>query len=225
MPRLLLACGLILASYALASAAVRVTGQCPQVIISGHEQPVSAEGTLNLSATLTDALPGKWVYFNWTSTWGTITSGDGTSAITLKQREGYSAPAVYVDVIGEGIPRGCTVRDYRLIGIKGHSLSSPYFDYYIDHPAEQELLHLRNFASEFKQETDARAYLVVTRSADEGTDANAKRLQRIKWLLTDQFGIAADRIIGIDRGVNEYPSVKLFVLPKGYEPSDVDEDW
>ncbi|MEO6391751.1 MAG: hypothetical protein ABIP75_07855 [Pyrinomonadaceae bacterium] len=187
-------------------------------------EPEARAHTVTLTANLTGAAIGKSLFFQWTSTWGNVTRGNGTSTVTLVKGRSW-APAVYVEVFGEAIPKGCTVRDYRLIGRKGLSLSAPYTDIYTELPDHQELLHWNNFAKELKLDADLDAYVWIGRERDDDPAESAQRLQRIRWYLVDQCGIAPDRIVTVDGGISQYREVRLIAWPKDSNPPNLDNRW
>jgi hypothetical protein len=203
---------------------------CPQVTINSQDGPVGWDGARVFHAQLVGAIPGKDVYFNWSGSYGQYLTDNGLPSITIRPSSSIDErpsrdSAVYVDVLGEGIPRGCRVQDYVLVGLKGFSLASPYFDQYHDFAGEQETLHLENFVKELNADPEARAFVVIEDEIDADLVGVVGHMHNIRRFLTDQRGIAETRVTIVLGRPLDYPSVRLWVVPPGSELPDAADDW
>lgn len=186
---------------------------CPKVTISFSEQ-AGAEGTRTFHAQLVDAIPGKSVYFNWSGNYGESVTENGGPSITARQTAGGRG-AIYVDVLGEGIPKGCTVQDYRILQSSDSPVDYPYDDILRGLPEEQETLRWEVFAKQVSANPDSRAYVVVEGAKGAPHSAVAEKMQKIRWFLSDERGIAPERIILVEGQTNEEPALMLWVVSAG----------
>lgn len=231
LTRILLVCGLSLVGAVLTSVAQEQPRPCPAVTINYQKDAVGADGIRTFYAQLVDAIPGKHVYFNWSGPYGEYLTENGLPSMTIRgprsiEERPLKDSAVYVDVVGEGIPKGCRVQDYVLVGLKGFSLASPYFDQYHDFTGEQETLHLENFVKELNAEPEARAFIILEDDIlDTDPAAVVHHMHKIRRFLTDQRGIAEERVtIRLGRP-SDYQSVRLWVVPPGSKAPDPNDDW
>lgn len=127
-------------------------------------------------------------------------------------------------MLGEGIPKNCTVQDYRILRSSDTPIDYLYDDVFRGLPEEQETLHLEVFAKQVSANPDARAYVVVEGLKGAPNSALSERMTRIKWFLSDERGIAPDRIILVEGRTNNEPAVMLWVVSAGAKLPDPYED-
>ncbi|HWS87444.1 MAG TPA: hypothetical protein VN282_10790 [Pyrinomonadaceae bacterium] len=184
-----------------------VTVSCPDTVTVG--QPVTF--TANISGGPADVTPT----FNWTVSAGTISSGQGTSSITV-DTTGVTGPITATVDVG-GFDRNCSstasctsnlppVREARKV------------DEYGNIRFNDEKARLDNYAIELQNDPTAQGYLVCYGGRTGRTGEAQRRCDRAKNYLVNTRGITADRIVTVDGGYREELTVELWVVPSGATP-------
>lgn len=209
-----LAFSLIVLAAAFTSTGAQQSGPCPKVTISYAEQPFGADGVRTFHAQLVDAIPGKSVYFNWSGNFGKSLTENGLPSLMARENADERG-TIYVDVLGEGIPKGCIVQDYRILQNSDAPVDYPYDDILSGLPEEQETLRWEVFAKQVSANPDSRAYVVVEGAKGAPHSAVSEKMQKIRWFLSDERGIAPERIILVEGRTSEEPAVMLWVVSAG----------
>jgi hypothetical protein len=218
MKRLVLAITLAsLAALPHAAAAFRRTGACPTLAVSCTEliRPgVPATFTL----TVEDAPADAKLTYNWVISAGTISSGQGTSSITVDTTGVAFAPGgVTATVDVAGLPEGCAGSASCVTAVNG--IGDPRkADEYGNLRWGDERARLDNFGIEVRSDPEAVGFIVGYGGRRSRRGEAVRRLERAKKYLTTVRGIPAVRLVTIDGGYREELTVELWALPKDVTP-------
>jgi hypothetical protein len=179
-----------------------LTLSCPSEVDPGQPATVTAnftQGTPTVSET-----------YNWTVSAGTITSGQGTSSITV-DTTGVGGGSVTATVEVGGVDptcnrtASCTVQVRQKVGPRK-------FDEYGNIRFNDEKARLDNYAIQLQNNPTDRA-TIIGYGTCEGEGLN--RANRAKDYLVNTRGIDAGRIDTVDGGCRSALHVELWLVPSG----------
>jgi hypothetical protein len=184
-----------------------VTVSCPDTGVAGT--PVTF--TANVSGGDSNVTPT----FNWTVSAGTISSGQGTSSITVDTTGVTGTITATVDV--GGYDRSCSTSNSCTVSFPTHPTSRKV-DEYGNIKFNDEKARLDNYAIELQNDPTAQGYLVCYGGRTGRTGEAQRRCDRAKNYLVSTRGIDASRIVTVDGGYREELTVELWVVPSGATP-------
>jgi hypothetical protein len=189
---------------------------CPTVSVSCPDTGTIGEPvtfTANVSGGDTNVTPT----FNWTVSAGTISSGQGTSSITVDTTgvAGGTTVTATVDVGGYG--RECSTSSSCTTSFRAIPLAHKV-DEYGNIRFNDEKARLDNYAIELQNDPTAQGYLICYGGRKGRTGEAQRRCDRAKDYLVNTRGISGDRIVTVDGGYREELTVELWVVPSGANP-------
>ena len=184
---------------------VRVT--CPDTVTVGSP--------ITFTAEVSSGDPAVTATFNWSVSAGTISSGQGTSSITVDTAglEGQSVTATVnvggyaADCSGQATAT-CTTSIPRVE-------TARKLDEYGNVRFNDEKARLDNFAIALQNEPNAQGHIIAYGGRRGRAGEAQARADRAKDYLVNQRGIAADRIVTLDGGYREDLTVELWIVPQG----------
>jgi hypothetical protein len=191
---------------------------CPTVSVScpdsvGFGQPITF--TANISGD------GGSPTYNWSVSAGTISSGQGTSTITV-DTTGLGGQSVTATVSLGGWRTECASSASCTTQIGTPPADCRKTDSYGDIRFDDEKARLDNFAIALQNEPGSTGYIIAYGTCEgDGPCTNAscivaqKRIDRAKQYLVETRGIDAGRIVVIDGGCRAEVTVDLFICPTG----------
>ena len=187
-----------------------VTVSCPDSVMDGS--PV------NISATVASAGTPPVSTYNWSVSAGTITSGQGTSSITV-DTSGKGGSTITATVEVGGPDPSCT-RTWSCSVPIGTKPNPPRkFDEYGNIRFNDEKARLDNFAIQLQNEPGAQGYIYGYGSCgSEGQE----RGNRAKDSLVNTRGIDAGRLVVVDGGCKPELKVELWIVPQGATAAPAD---
>lgn len=166
-------------------------------------------GLLTFSIDVSGGPPNLELKYNWQMSAGTITSGQGTPAITV-DTTGLSGQAVTATVKIDGIPPECeNLRSATLASGNSPPPARKYLDYG-DVDRDSEEMRLAGFAIQLANEPDSLGYIYIY-----GPSHASKRLTRIRRFLVEKRGVDPNRISLLNGGHHEETKVELWIVPPG----------
>jgi PKD-like domain len=180
-----------------------VRTSCPDSVKVGEALTITA----NVSGGDKEVTPT----YNWTVSAGTISSGQGTSTITVETQEaGGGTITATVDVGGYG--RECsTAHSCTTSVIKK---SSKIAEYGKVKPAEEKAF-LEKFAGQLQADPSAQGYIIAY-GTPKGPNMEAfKAADNATQYLVKQLQIDASRLFPLDGGYREQFAMELWVIPSG----------
>jgi hypothetical protein len=149
--------------------------------------------------------------YNWSVSAGTISSGQGTSSITV-DTAGIGGQTVTATVEVGGIDPACARTASCTTSVRPPKPVAVKFDEYGNIRFNDEKARLDNFAIQLQNQPTAQGYYIVYGSCEgEG----AARAQRAKDYLVNNRGIDASRIVVVDGGCRADLGVELWIVPQG----------
>jgi hypothetical protein len=187
---------------------------CPTVDVSCPDT-----GTAGTPVTFTANVSGGdssvTPTFNWTVSAGTISSGQGTSSITVDTTGVTGTITATVDV--GGYDRSCSSSDSCTVSFP--EVRTPRkVDEYGNIRFNDEKARLDNFAIELQNDPTAQGYLVCYGGRTGRTGEAQRRCDRAKDYLVTTRGLDASRVVTVDGGFREDLTVELWVVPSGATP-------
>ena len=190
---------------------------CPTVNVTCPSD-VSEGGSITFTADFKQGTPEVTPTYNWTVSAGTITSGQGTSTITVDTK-GLGGQTVTATVELGGVDPTCGRTASCSTPVRPNPQPPRKFDEYGNIRFNDEKARLDNFAIQLQNEPTAQGYLIGYGSCDaEGQT----RANRAKDYLVNTRGIDAGRIMVVDGGCMPELKVELWIVPQGATPPTPD---
>jgi hypothetical protein len=183
---------------------------CPTVTVSCADA-VEEGAPATFTANFTQGTPAVSETYNWTVSAGTITSGQGTSSITVDTK-GLGGNSVTATVEVGGVDPSCNRTASCTTPVRPGARPPRKFDEYGNIRFNDEKARLDNFAIELQNDPTSRA-AIVGYGTCEGEGLT--RANRAKDYLVNTRGIDAGRIDAIDGGCLPELKVQLWIIPQG----------
>jgi hypothetical protein len=183
---------------------------CPTLDVTCPSD-VEEGGSVTFSATVTGGTPAVSPTYNWTVSAGTITSGQGTSSITVSAANAGGQTITATVELG-GVDPSCGRTKSCSTPVRPKPGVARKFDEYGNIRFNDEKARLDNYAIQLQNEPSARGAIIGYGSCDaEGMT----RANRAKDYLVNTRGIDAGRIDVIDGGCMPELKVELWIVPAG----------
>ena len=187
---------------------------CPQVSVSCPSE-VEANQPITFTASVTGGPEGATWTYNWSVSAGTISSGQGTSTITV-DTNGVAGQSVTATVSIGGADPSCTGTTASCTtSVKPAPQPPRKFDEYGNIRFNDEKARLDNYAIQLQNEPGSTATIIVYGSC---AGEAQQRGDRAKDYLVNTRGIEAGRITVIDGGCRSELLVQLWIVPAGATP-------
>ena len=191
---------------------------CPVVSVSCPSD-VGPNEPITFTASVTQGAPGATWTYNWSVSAGTISSGQGTSTITV-DTAGLAGQSVTATVSIGGADPSCTGTTASCTtSIRTPPAQARKFDEYGNIRFNDEKARLDNFAIQLQNEPTATGTIIVYGSCNGEAQ---QRGDRAKDYLVNTRGIEAGRITVVDGGCRSELTVQLWIVPSGAEAPAVD---
>jgi hypothetical protein len=185
---------------------------CPTVDVSCPDT-ASAGQSVTFTANVSGGDAGVTPTFNWTVSAGTISSGQGTSSITV-DTTGLGNQTVTATVDVGGYDRECRVTDSCSTAI-GVLAEARLIDRYGNVRFNDEKARLDLFAVELQNNPGAQGYIIAYGGRRGRAGEAQARADRARDYLVNTRGIDASRITTVDGGFREDLEVELWLVPTG----------
>jgi hypothetical protein len=184
---------------------------CPNVAVSCPSD-VDEGSAITFSASLTGGATNVTPTYNWSVSAGTISSGQGTSSITV-DTAGLGGQTVTATVEIGGYPPACAKTASCSTQVKAPVRKEPIkFDEYGNIRFNDEKARLDNYAIQLQNDPGAQAVIIAYGTCAGEAQARA---DRAKNYLVNTRGIEAGRITTIDGGCRSELTVQLWIVPTG----------
>ena len=177
-----------------------VSVSCPADVDLGAPITFSASGAESMTVT-----------YNWTVSAGTISSGQGTSSITV-DTSGLGGQSVTATVELGGLDPSCSRTASCTTSVKAPNPPAVKFDEYGNIKFNDEKARLDNYAIQLQNQPGSQGYIIAYGSCEGEAQARA---DRAKDYLVNTRGIDAGRLVTIDGGCMSELKVELWVVPTG----------
>ena len=186
-----------------------VSVSCPSDIEEG--QPVT------FTASVTGGPEGATWTYNWSVSAGTITSGQGTSTITV-DTTGVTGQVTATVSLGGADP-SCNNTNSCTTGVRPRPQPPVKFDEYGNIRFNDEKARLDNYAIQLQNSPGSTGTIIVYGSC---AGEAQQRGDRAKDYLVNTRGIEAGRITVVDGGCRADLTVQLWIVPQGSTPPAAD---
>jgi K319-like protein len=191
---------------------------CPTVSVSCPTD-VDANQPITFTASVSGGAEGAAWTYNWSVSAGTISSGQGTSTITV-DTAGLSGQSVTATVSIGGADPSCTGTTASCTtSIKTPPVGPSKFDEYGNIRFNDEKARLDNYAIQLQNNPGSTGTIIVYGSC---AGEAQQRGDRAKDYLVNTRGIEAGRITVVDGGCRADLTVQLWVVPQGATAPTVD---
>jgi hypothetical protein len=190
---------------------------CPNVSVSCPTD-VDAGQSITFTASVTGGAEGAAWTYNWSVSAGTISSGQGTSTITV-DTAGIGGQSVTATVSIGGADPSCNSTASCTTSVKPPPQPPVKFDEYGNIRFNDEKARLDNYAIQLQNQPGSTATIIVYGSC---AGEAQQRGDRAKDYLVNTRGIEAGRITVIDGGCRSDLTVQLWIVPQGSTPPAAD---
>jgi hypothetical protein len=160
------------------------------------------------------------VTYNWSVSAGTISSGQGTSSITV-DTAGLGGQTVTATVEVGGLDPACSRTASCSTSVTAPAPPATKFDEYGNIRFNDEKARLDNYAIQLQNQPGAQGYIIAYGSCAGEAQARA---DRAKDYLVNTRGIDAGRIVTMDGGCRADLTVELWIVPTGATPPAASTD-
>jgi len=186
-----------------------VSVSCPSDVDQGSAITYSA--AVNGDANVT---------YNWSVSAGTITSGQGTSSITVDTAN-LGGQTVTATVELGGLDPSCSRTASCTTSIRAPNPPAVKFDEYGNIKFNDEKARLDNYAIQLQNQPGSQGYILAYGSCEGEAQARA---DRAKDYLVNTRGIDASRLVTVDGGCRAELLVELWIVPTGATPPAASAD-
>lgn len=188
---------------------------CPSIVISCPDT-VRVGEAITFRASVTNLATAITPIYQWTVSAGTITSGQGTTSITVDTTR----------LAGQPVNARLSVAGFNLDCTAQCTTQIPYipeprkFDEFGDIARDDEKARLDNFAIQLQQEPEAQGYIFVYAGTGRRIRADyvQRRTARIRDYLLNARGVDTRRIVILEGAPRTEPTVELWIVPPGATP-------
>jgi hypothetical protein len=189
---------------------------CPTVSVSCPSS-VDPGSAITFSSSLSSSAN---VTYNWSVSAGTISSGQGTSSITV-DTTGLGGQTVTATVEVGGLAPECSRTASCSTSVTAPAPPATKFDEYGNIRFNDEKARLDNYAIQLQNQPGAQGYIIAYGSCAGEAQARA---DRAKDYLVNTRGIDAGRIVTMDGGCRADLTVELWIVPTGATPPAASTD-
>jgi hypothetical protein len=191
---------------------------CPTITVDCPTSGVRLGQPATVTVNLANLAPGQSPTYNWSVSDGTISSGQGTTSITI-DTTGQDGKNITATVEVGGLPPECQHTASCSFSVQKelpHECKN--FDEYGNIKFNDEKARLDNYAIALQQDTSSTATILVYAGRTDPAGTAQARADRAKNYLVTTRGIDASRITILDGGCRESLIVDLYTCPAGATP-------
>lgn len=193
--------------------------RCPTVTVSCVDTSVPGE-SIKFTANVSGADPDVTPTWKWTVPGFRILSGQDTFEITVDTTGIVVSTVVATVEISGGYDRGCSMKADCTTNIfncpTAHKL-----DEYGDIRVGDEKQRLDHFTDVLRNDPAAQGYLVCYGGRRSRANEAQRRCDRAMNFLVVSRSMETSRIVTVDGGFREKPTVELWLVPSGAVPPSV----
>lgn len=191
---------------------------CPKAVVSCPDTTYPG-GPATFTSSIENAPAGATLTYKWNVSAGTITSGQGTSTITIDTTGLLGSSNLTATVEIGGLSESCANAASCTTGIP-QVIFHDKLDEYGNIKYEDEQARLDNYAIELQNDPEFVGYIVGYNGRRARRGEVAQRIARAKRYLVTVRGIDASRLVTIEGGYREELTVELRLRHKSMRPPD-----
>jgi hypothetical protein len=155
--------------------------------------------------------------FNWAVSAGTISSGQGTSSITVDTTGLPNSSTVTATVDVGGYDRSCPTSDSCTLPPNCGVMARKLDEYGVIFLGDEKA-RLDHAYEEMRNDPTAQGYLICYGGRRSRAGEAERRCYRAREYLVPTRGIDASRVVLVDGGLREVPATEFWLVPSGAEP-------
>ena len=194
------------------------SAQCARISVSSPAEAVDGQ-PITFTADVSGGPVDESYTYNWTTGFGIITSGQGTSSITV-DTSGIGGQSVDATVSVGGMDRACNNSARAETRIRPQLIPRRVDEFGALKTSDRNA-QLDNFAIELEMDVTASGYVIAYAGRKSVKGAAAKMLLGIKDYLIKSREIDPARIVTVDGGYREYLTIELWTVPSGAAPPEI----
>jgi hypothetical protein len=200
---------------ALVNAAVE---QCPTVTVSCPDTAEENQATgLQFTANVSGGDANVTPTYNWTVSAGTISSGQGTSTISV-DTNGIGGQTVTATVDVGGFPRQCSTSNSCTVSIAKKAAPAVKFGEYVTGDLTANKAQLDKFLGALQRDPAAQGYLIGYGGRTSRPEDAQKAIDNATDYTINVRKMDGARTLSGVGGYREQPTVELWIAPAGGAP-------
>lgn len=190
-------------------------GACPVVKVTCPDK-VDEGAPLTFTADVSGGDPNVTPTFNWTVSAGTISSGQGTSSITV-DTTGIGGQSVTATVDVGGYPRECSTSS-SCTGSVQKAVPAVKFAEYVTPDLTANKTQLDKFVNALQLDPSAQGYVIAYGGRTSGPEDAQKAADNATDYTMHTRSLDGARTLSGVGGYRERPTVELWIAPAGAAP-------
>jgi len=190
---------------------VKIPPPCPTVSVSCPSE-VDAGAPITFTASVSGGDPNMQPTYNWSVSSGTISSGQGTSSITVDTTNAGGQTVTATVSLGGADPACTGTTASCSTQVKTPIPPAVKFDEYGNIKFNDEKARLDNYAIQLQNQPGSTGVIIAYGTCAGEAQARA---DRAKDYLVNTRGIEASRITTVDGGCRSDLTVQLWIVPQG----------
>lgn len=198
------------------AAAQEAAPSCPTVRVSCPDSvQVGAELTYTASVSGGDA--NVTPTYNWTVSAGTISSGQGTSAIVV-DTTGTGGQTITATVDVGGFPRECSTAESCTTSVAEKDVPAQKFGEYVTRDLKANTAMLDDFVLALQNDPTAQGYVIAYGGRTSGPEDAQKAADNATDYTMNTRKMDGARTLSGVGGYREHPTIELWIAPAGGTP-------
>lgn len=189
---------------------------CPKISIKSPSE-IDEGQSITFTASVTGGDPVLTVTYNWVLTAGTISSGQGTSVITVDTTRA-DAESITATVQVGGLDRICKNGATFTTELIPKPSPARMFDQFGSLKPLDRNARLDDLAIQLQNDPTTKVYIIAYAGRKEVKNAAAATLKKMKDYLGWTRAIELTRIVTVDGGTREVRTTELWIVPRGSTP-------
>jgi len=185
---------------------------CPEVRVSCPD-PVQEGEPMTFTALVTGGDPKVTPMYTWSVSAGTITSGQGTSSITV-DTHGLGRQSITATVQVGGYDPQCATTASCTTSVNP-SAAPRMFDSFRGISSDEEHRRLDRFATALRAEPATQGFIIAYGGRCSSRGEGQRRADRSKNYLVNTRNVDAQRLVNTNGGLRECVETELWIVPEG----------
>lgn len=210
----------LVAMFALCAFTQSVSAQCPKISVNAPYDDVTAGTPITFSVNVSGGDRNVHLTPSWTISAAVISVGQGTSAITV-DTTGTGGQSITATVELGGLDPKCARTSSATAYVKDVAKKAKKIDEYSSLISkENEYLRLDNAATQLQKEPGGNLYVISYGGKMSRPGASVAASNRVKDYLVVTRDIDVGRIVTIDGGKRDKPTIEIWLVPIGADPPE-----
>jgi hypothetical protein len=188
---------------------------CPRVMVSCPDGGKEGE-SITVTANVSGGDPKVTPTYSWSISAGTITSGQGTSSITI-DTTGLGGQTITATVEVGGYASQCPRTASCTTVVAPPAARSRMFDGYGEINLVEEHRRLDRYTVALQNEPPTQGFIIAYGGRCTPSGEGQRRADRTKEYLVNTRGVDGSRLVKVDGGLRECLEMELWIVPQGAE--------